>query len=128
MATKRGQAIRDTVREDGNESHSTNGEDTPLTCAHCGYTGEGVETESQYVGGKGDVTVSLCQDRVSCWHRFDIQNGLACLKCGSHWLETSPDGPHCLICGKYQYPKPLPLVEDHPQHYAKRKELAGAVR
>ena len=71
MATKRGQAIRDTVREDGNESHTTNGEDI-LTCEVCGHTGADVSRHYGWVGGRGDMPSMVCDDRQACWRRFGI--------------------------------------------------------
>ena len=47
-----------------------------LTCQHCGETGLDVETESNYVGGRGYVKGNYCQDIRACGVRWDKQNDL----------------------------------------------------
>lgn len=50
--------------------------DSLLVCRHCGLVGINVRMKSVYVGGQGYVSIPFCVDRVSCWERYDQQNGL----------------------------------------------------
>ena len=47
------------------------------TCELCGHQGEDVTEQAGRVGGKGLVWNHYCSDRVACWHRWDVQHGLA---------------------------------------------------
>jgi DNA-directed RNA polymerase subunit M/transcription elongation factor TFIIS len=106
--------MRDFVNQDGAEGHNTNGRDT---CEHCGYTGQDVERTVQYVGGRGDVEMALCQNRVACWRRWNASAQLrSCPKCHSTLIERSEDGPRCFCCGNIQYAPPLPYTENKPIH------------
>ena len=46
-------------------------------CSHCGYYSADVRMASAYVGGQGYVNHYICTNRQSCWHRWDIDHGLA---------------------------------------------------
>ncbi len=45
----------------------------PLTCGHCGHTGEDVHLRYSYIGGQGEVRGAECDDRTACWRRADEQ-------------------------------------------------------
>jgi len=42
-----------------------------MICQLCGQ--QGAVTQTKYQGGKGEVDVILCEDRVTCWQRKDSQ-------------------------------------------------------
>ncbi len=44
-------------------------------CQNCGHAGSDVNPKPMYCGGKGDITMYLCDDVVACWQRWDDVHG-----------------------------------------------------
>ncbi len=111
-----GQTIRDFVAEDG----------YGLSCSHCGHVStedDPVVNKTAYVGGKGYIVVLQCADEQACWQRWDEQNGFGkCPKCGTLLIDDNPVGPHCLVCGKIEYPGNVPCIRETASHYEARPE------
>lgn len=53
-------------------------------CCHCGSS-KNVVTTLEHVGGKGDVPVTQCRNRIRCWERWDRQHGF---QIKSEYLES----------------------------------------